>query len=155
MDWSSEISDGRTLLTRFDRALEIIFASTFSREIGFQFWINLLSLSFFSINLIVACLCELQSSPLSKECETQDENVYFTSDQSVSKNSSVRPSFPGDLLLGILFKASNSSFSVISFLHSTDCSVDSWGKLETVFKKLLMSCSDKCCLSIKRFLQYK
>ena len=76
-DWLSEISDARTFLRRFDKALEIIFASKFSREIGLQFRINLLSLSFFSINLIVACLFEVQCSPLSKECETQDKNVFF------------------------------------------------------------------------------
>ena len=62
----------------------------------------------------------------------QDKNVFFISDQNVSKNSLVRPSFPGDLSLGILFKASNSSFSEIFFSHSRDCSVDNWGKLETV-----------------------
>ena len=77
--------------------------------------------------------------------------VFFTSDQNVSKNSLVRPSFPGDLSLGIIFKTSNSSFSMISFSHSRDCSVDNCGKLETVFKKLFMSCSDKRCLSVKRF----
>ena len=82
--------------------------------------------------LIIPCLCEVQSSPFSKECETQDKNVFFTSDQNVSKISLVRPSFSEDLLLGILFKASNSSFSVISFSHSRDCLADNWGKLETV-----------------------
>ena len=58
--------------------------------------------------------------------------MFFTSDQNVSKISLVRPSFSEDLLLGILFKASNSSFSVISFSHSRDCLADNWGKLETV-----------------------
>ena len=76
-DWLSETSDGRTFLRRFDKALEIIFASTFSREIGLQFWINVLSLSFFSISLIIACLCEVQISPLSKECDTQDKMFFF------------------------------------------------------------------------------
>ena len=142
-------------MRRFDKALEIIFASTFSREIGLQFWINLLSLSSFFINLIIACLYKVQSSPSSKECDIEDKNVFFTSEQNVLKNSLVRPSFPGDLSLGILFNASNSSFSVISYSHSRDCSVDNWRKLETVFKKLIMSCSDKCYLPWKRFLSYK
>ena len=108
---------------------------------------------FFVIDLIIACLSEVQSSFLPKECKTQDKNgVFFTSDQNVSKNSLVRPSFPCDLSLGIPFKASNSSFSVIHFSHFRDCSVDNWGNLETPFKKLFMSCSDNCCLSLKRFL---
>ena len=89
---------------------------------------------------------------LYQKCKTHDKNVFFTSDQNVSKYSLVRPSFPGDLSLGILFEDSNSSFSVIHFSHSRDSSVDNWGNLETPFKKLFMSCSDKCCLSLKRFL---
>ena len=79
---------------------------------------------FFLINLIIACLCEVQSSPLSKECETQDNFFFFTLDQNVSKNSLVRPSLRGDLSLDMLFKASNSYFSVIFFSHSRDYSVD-------------------------------
>ena len=105
MDLLSEIRDGRTFLKRLDRALEIIFTTTLRRRIGLQFWINLLTLSFFSINLKIACLCEVQSSSLPKECKTHDKNVvFFTSDQNVLKNSLVR-----------------------------------------------QSCSDKCCLSLRRF----
>ena len=44
-------NDGRTSLIRFDKDLEIIFMSTFSGEIGFLFWIILLSLPFFRLIL--------------------------------------------------------------------------------------------------------
>ena len=32
--WLSEINEGRTFLRRFDKALEIVFTSLFSREIS-------------------------------------------------------------------------------------------------------------------------
>ena len=47
---------------------------------------------------------------LYQKCKIHDKNDFFTSDQNVSKNSLVRPSFSGDLSLGILFKALNSFF---------------------------------------------
>ena len=97
--------------------------STLSRKIGLQFLI-LLSLSFLSINFIIAGLCEVHSSYLPNECKVHDKIVFFTSDQNVLKNSLVRPSFPGDLSLGILFKASNSYFSVMHLSCSRDCSAD-------------------------------
>lgn len=74
-DWLSEISDERTLLRRIDEGhnLEEKLASSF----GLVFYLCL----FFSINfIIIACLCEAQSSALSKE-------------QNVSKKPLVRPSF--------------------------------------------------------------
>ena len=42
-----------------------------------------------------------------------DKNGFFTSDQNISQNSLLRPSFPGDLSLDIIFKAPISSLSVI------------------------------------------
>ena len=48
----------------FFNLFEIILVSTFNKEMGRQFFIYLLSLSFFSINLIIACLCEMLKSPL-------------------------------------------------------------------------------------------
>ena len=74
---------------------------------------------------------------LYQKSEIHNEKYFVTSDQSVSKNSLVRPSFPRDFSLGILFKASNSSFSVIHFSHSRDCLVDNLGNLEIVFKKVV------------------
>ena len=81
------------------KALEIIFVSQFSREIGLHFWINFLSLCFFSINFVIACLCEEQISPLPKECKLNDKNGVFASDKNVSKKALIRPSFLGDLLM--------------------------------------------------------
>ena len=74
-DWLSEISDERTLLRRIDEGHNLVekLASSF----GLVFYLCL----FFSINfIIIACLCEAQSSALSKE-------------QNVSKKPLVRPSF--------------------------------------------------------------
>ena len=67
----SEVSDGTTLLRCFDRALEIELEKLVSNfELIFY-------LSFFSINLIIVCLCEVQSSSLPKECKTHDKNSFF------------------------------------------------------------------------------
>ena len=55
-------------------ALEISFTSTFKREIGRQFFINLLSLSCFSITFIIACFCEIFNSPTKKDCRVEAKN---------------------------------------------------------------------------------
>ena len=79
-------------------------------------------------------------SSLPKVCITHDKNVFFTLDQKISKNYLARLSFPGeglpfpgDLSLGIIFKASNSFFSVIHFSHSRDCSLENRGNLKIKF----------------------
>ena len=54
----------RTFFNLSERAFEIILVSTFNKEMGRQFLIYLLSLSFFSINLIITYLCEMLNSPL-------------------------------------------------------------------------------------------
>ena len=70
-DLLSEVSDGTTFLRCFDRALEIELEKLVSNfELIFY-------LSFFSINLIIVCLCEVQSSSLPKECKTHDKNSFF------------------------------------------------------------------------------
>ena len=46
------------------KTINVNIVSTFRREIGLQFLINRLSLSFFSNNLITACLCEILREPL-------------------------------------------------------------------------------------------
>ena len=52
--WHFEYTDSR--------ALEIILRSTFNKEIGRQFLINLLCLSFFLIGFMAACLYEVLNS---------------------------------------------------------------------------------------------
>ena len=61
--WVYSIS-GKTFTKRIARAFEAILTSTFKREIGPQFLMYLLSLSFLPINLIIASLffCELDNS---------------------------------------------------------------------------------------------
>ena len=48
------------------RTFERILVSMLSRDIGLHFFISLLSLLFFSINVIIACLWDGESSPSSK-----------------------------------------------------------------------------------------
>ena len=49
------IKCGKTFFGFSERAYDIIFRSTFNKEMAHQFFMNLLSLSFF-INLMIACL---------------------------------------------------------------------------------------------------
>ena len=58
---------GKIFSKRKARAFEAIFISTFKREIGLQFLMYLLSLSFLSINLIVACFFEEDSQARSQD----------------------------------------------------------------------------------------
>ena len=48
-------------------ALDPMLTSTLIKEIGLQLEIVRLSLSFFSIKVIIACFWELDNSPLSNE----------------------------------------------------------------------------------------
>ena len=51
-----EIKSGKTFFSSSQRAFDIIFRSSLSKETGLQLFMNLLSLSlFFSINLLIAC----------------------------------------------------------------------------------------------------
>ena len=92
-----------------------------------------------SIDFLIVCVCEIQSSLLPKEWKQHVKNGVFTSDQNVSKNALTRLPFPGDVSLGILFKASNIFF----FPHSR--------ALENVWRYWFMSYCDKC-FSRKIFL---
>ena len=47
-------------------ALDIIFASTFTREIGLRLSKKEQSFPFFSISVMTACFCEHDLSPFSK-----------------------------------------------------------------------------------------
>ena len=58
---------GKTFAKQIARAFEAILTSTFKRGIGRQFLMYLLSLSFFLINVIMACFCELDNSPCSQD----------------------------------------------------------------------------------------
>ena len=57
--WISETIQGKVFLIRSDKACEINFVSTLSKEIGFQFSIIFLSLPFFSISFKTVCPCVL------------------------------------------------------------------------------------------------
>lgn len=55
--WLEDIISGKTFLRRSSKVLEINFTSQFSKEIGRQFDIYLLSHTFFLINFITAFFC--------------------------------------------------------------------------------------------------
>ena len=84
-----EIKLGRTFLSLDAKALEIILQSTFNKEIGRQFLINFLSLSFFSISFMTACLCEVLYYFLSFPVRHEFKKASFISSQKLTKNSFV------------------------------------------------------------------
>ena len=53
-----DIKSGRTFFSSSERAFDIIFRSTFNKEMGLQFWMNFSSL-FFSVNLMIPCPWEV------------------------------------------------------------------------------------------------
>ena len=57
---------GKTFFIVVAIALDIIFASTFTREIGRQLYKKERSFPFFSISVMTACFCERDISPFSK-----------------------------------------------------------------------------------------
>ena len=65
-----------TFLMQVAIDLESTLVSTFINEIGLQFFINVLSLPFFSISVITACLCEAESSPFSYEKFKQSKSGW-------------------------------------------------------------------------------
>ena len=52
---------------------------------GSQFCMNLLSLSFFSINLMIACLWDALECPFSLVSDTEFIKIFFSSFQRVSE----------------------------------------------------------------------
>jgi len=54
---------GRTFLIRKAKALDSSLTSVFNNEIGLQLLNNVLSLSFLSMSVIIACLCEVDRKP--------------------------------------------------------------------------------------------
>ena len=68
---------------------------------------------------MIACFCEAESSPFSKEWFRVDTRKVPNFHQKYSRNSFVMPSFPGFLLFFIEQSASQHSFMVN--LPSQDC----------------------------------
>ena len=56
-----KMTSGSTFYKHFAKVLDANLASTFLRDIGRQFFTNLLSFPFFSIKVITACFCEFDS----------------------------------------------------------------------------------------------
>ena len=56
-----KMTSGSTFSKRFAKVLDANLASTFLRDIGRQFFTNVLSFPFFSIQVITACFCEFDS----------------------------------------------------------------------------------------------
>ena len=99
----------------------------FNIEMGCQFLINLLSLPFSSMKLMIACLYETLNSFSIPAVRIELIYITLISSQKDRKNYFVSPSFPGDLLLGIFFRASYSSLSVNSPSHSKQSLPESFG----------------------------
>ena len=74
-----------TFLMQVAIDLESTLVSTFINEIGLQFFINVLSLPFFSISVITACLCEAESSPFSYESSSSPKVVGLLCQKSIDK----------------------------------------------------------------------
>ena len=82
--WFSLIKLGITFCNLFAKDFDINLLSTFDKEIGRQFLMNLLSLSFFSISFITACFCEVLSSSVKKDVHIELEKEVLISSQKVS-----------------------------------------------------------------------
>ena len=70
-----------------------------------------LSLSFFSVNFMIACPCKVLNSFLRFAVRNEFIKISFISPQKVTKNSFVSPSFLGDLSFCTLIKDMYNSFS--------------------------------------------
>ena len=73
-----DIKSGKTFFSFSERAFDIIFRSTFNKEMGLQFFMNLLSLSFFSTNLMIACLRDIIKFPFSLVSHTESTKISFS-----------------------------------------------------------------------------
>ena len=63
---SIKMTSESTFYKHYAKVLDANLASTFLRDIGRQFFTNLLSFPFFSIKVITACFCEFDSLLYSK-----------------------------------------------------------------------------------------
>ena len=131
----------------FDNTFEINLTSTLSKDIGFQFFKKLLSLSFFSVSFIAACFWEVISSFYRNAILNDRRRGTLTWSQKASWNSLVRPSFQGDLLISILFNSCFTSSLVISFSLRAH-----WSSFS--FRRFLFyrNCNN-FCLEISLFLE--
>ena len=121
--WFGEIIDGKIGLSSAAKVLEFIFVSILSKEIGLQFFMYLLYLSFLPKSFITACLCIYLGCLLfSLVSRTLWEHLLHLP-KKIHKNSLDRRPFPGVLLLGILFRATRRLSSIISAsqMFITDC----------------------------------
>ena len=66
--WCSVTMVELTFFKWQESASETNLISTFKREIGLQFCVNLLSLLFLSINFIIVYFCEALNSPTKRDC---------------------------------------------------------------------------------------
>ena len=66
------------------KAFNNVFVSTWSSEIGLQFYINRLSRSFFSKSFITASLCDILRLPFILASFSELMKTSFTSSQKVS-----------------------------------------------------------------------
>ena len=98
---------GKIFLSFSERVFDIIFKSTFKKEMVLQFWMNLLSLSFSSTRLMIKYTFSLASN-------TEFTKISLGSFQNVSENSFVNPSLPGDVSFCILFRELYKHFLVKS-----------------------------------------
>ena len=113
---------------------------------GLQFCMNLLSLSFFSINLIIACLWDVLKCTCSLVSDEESIKISLSSLQNVSYNSFASPLLPGD---SMLFRESLKSFLVKSSPQSFALSYEGLGKLIWL-RKLLVSVTVFCLRFLKR-----
>ena len=122
------------------RGLEWIFKSAFNKDVCLQFWVSLLSLSFFQLVLLLLVfknwwVC-LSNSDLKFDITGVLRSSYKT-----LQNSFERPLLPGYFLFGILFKAGRRPFSDSINLQCLDWSSVNCG-IETKFRNCIISFLD-------------
>ena len=73
-----EIKSGRTFFSFSDRAFDIIFRSIFKKEMGLEFYMNILSLSFLCLVNDLACLHDVLKYPFSLVSNTDSTKISWT-----------------------------------------------------------------------------
>ena len=84
LNFSMGIDFGRTFLSFSERAFEISYSSTFNKELGLQFCMNLLSLPFCPFNLMIAYLFNVLKCPFSIASDIESKKLSSSSFQNVS-----------------------------------------------------------------------
>ena len=124
-----EVTYCKTSFNFFASALDNVFISAFNNEIGLQFLMYLLSLSFLSFNLIYSCLWEILNSFLSLTC--------FIEEIKITLILSLKFLFK-QISFSIVLIESYKSFSVNSMSQRIIWSVESFG-MSRIFRKWLIS----------------